>query len=128
MISGDTAGLTGSGFRNLLDDVGPELNRAGATAAFGWTVGGRRSPGPTWINVTSNRGYGRLVRHSDGSFSSSAYDGDGGQLHDARGASVTASDLCCLIASLAGDGDPGAPPVGQSRETQPNDPSPTADR
>ncbi len=124
MTSGEAAGLTGSGFRHLLDDAGPELNRAGATATFGWTVGGRRLPGPTWINVTSNRGYGRLVRHSDGSFSSSAYDGDGGQLHHAHGALVTAGDLRCLIASL--DGEPGRQPRGSAM--RPNDRSPTTDR
>lgn len=95
------AGLTASGFRHLLDDAGAELNRAGASAAYAWTVGGRRSPGSTWINVTSKRGHGRLVRHSDGSFDSTAHDGEGGHLHDAHGPQVTADEFRRLIVSLS---------------------------
>lgn len=95
------AGLTASGFRHLMDDAGAELNRAGAAASFAWTVGGRRSPGSTWINVTSKQGHGRLIRHSDGSFDSTAHDGEGSQLHDAHGPEVTADEFRRLIVSLS---------------------------
>lgn len=101
MIAPNTPGLSASAFRHLVDDAGPALNRAGASASFAWTVGGRRAPGATWINVTSNRGHGRLVRHSDGSFDSSAHDGQGTRLHSAHGERVNADDLLGLIASLA---------------------------
>lgn len=95
------AGLTASGFRHLMDDAEAELNRAGAAASFAWTVGGRRSPGATWINVTSKQGHGRLIRHGDGSFDSTAHDGEGSQLHDAHGPEVTADEFRRLIVSLS---------------------------
>lgn len=109
-------GLTAFDFRHLVDDAAPQLNRAGATATFAWTVGGRRSPGATWINVTSHQGHGRLIRHSDGSFDSSAHNGHGGQLHEAHGAHVTADELLVLITSLAPHGQPGE--LGGSRSRQ----------
>lgn len=95
------AGLTRVEFRHLPDNAQAELNRAGASVTYGWTVGGRRSPGATWINVTSNRGHGRLIRHGDGSFDSTAFDGEGEQLHDAHGTGVGAAELRALIASLS---------------------------
>lgn len=112
MTSRAGAGLTATGFRHLVDDAGADLNRAGAAATFAWTVGGRRSPGATWINVTSKRGHGRLIRHRDGSFDSTAHDGEGGQLHDAHGAEVTADEFRRLIASLS----PGPAPTAASRQ------------
>ncbi len=100
------AGLNASGFRHLMDSAGADLNRAGAAATYAWTVGRRRSPGSTWINVTSNQGHGRLIRHGNGSFDSTAHDGEGGQLHDAHGPHVTTDDFRRLIMSLSPDPPP----------------------
>lgn len=106
MTARPEAGLTASGFRHLLDDAGSDLNRARAAATYAWTVGGRRSPGSTWINVSSSQGHGRLIRHSDGSFDSTAHDGEGRQLHDAHGAHVTADEFRRLLVSLSPDTQP----------------------
>ena len=101
MTRNGAAGLTGVEFRHLLDSSQDDLNRAGASATYAWTVGGRHSPGATWINVTSLRGHGRLIRHRDGSFDSTAFDGEGERLHDAHGTDVAAGELRALIASLS---------------------------
>jgi hypothetical protein len=98
--------LTASTFRHLVHDAGAELGRAGVTATFAWTVGGRRSPGATWISLSSKQGYGRLVRHSDGTFRSDAHNRtDGNRLFSSQGPDVTRQDFVDLVDSLA------SPPV-----------------
>lgn len=96
-----TEALTSSSFRHLVDDYAAELSRAGVVATYAWTVGGRRSPGATWISLASSAGHGRLIRYPDGSFDSVARrESDDGPLLTARGGHVSRADFLALVASL----------------------------
>jgi hypothetical protein len=95
---------------HLVDEASRSLRRAGVDAVFGWTVGGRRRPGPTWISLVSPKGYGRLIRHGDGSSESSAHRAsERSPLLVAQSAITTRAHLDDLIAAIAG------PPASEPR-------------
>ena len=97
------APMSAAAFRHLVDDAAPMLADLQVSAFFASTVGAPRSPGPTWISVTSRWAYGRLVRDADGSFVCSAHRGvDGASLREVRGTDVTRRDLDALIAVVGG--------------------------
>jgi hypothetical protein len=96
------SGLSASAFRRLVEDAAPLLADGGVHAVFASTVGSRRSPGPTWISVSSAQAYGRIMRRGDGSFVSAAYrTPDGAQVCAAAGAHVQREDFETLIAAVA---------------------------
>jgi hypothetical protein len=94
--------LSAAEFERLARSAAPLLYRVGASAESGSTMRLGRRRGPTWISVASPRGHGRIIRHPDGSFVSSAHrSADGGLVLDARGDAVRAADFDDLVAAVS---------------------------
>jgi len=94
--------LSASSFKQLIDDEAELLIRAGISAVFGSTVGERRSrPGTVWISLTSQWGYGRMIRHSDGSSETAAHSSTADRALLIAGRSITTvEDFLALIAAV----------------------------
>jgi hypothetical protein len=103
-------------FRQLVADATDVLVDAGVSATFASTAGSRRAPGPTWISVTSPWGYGRLVRHADGSFDGQAHGvRDGTPLWAGHGEHVGREHLELLVAAVSRPDDARADDDGPRR-------------
>jgi hypothetical protein len=94
--------LSATEFQHLARRAEPLLDRVGAAAESGSTMRTGRRRGPTWISVASPRGHGRIIRHPDGSFESSAHrSADGALVLDVRGDAVQVTDFDDLVAAVS---------------------------
>jgi hypothetical protein len=94
--------LSPTEFRHLIEGSARALADGRVGAVFASTAGSRDRPGPTWISVTSEEAYGRIIRRGDGGFACTAYrTRDGAQICDVQGDEVCREDFDDLIAAVA---------------------------